>query len=436
MTGLGAPSDIESKKLRLVTDRPEASGAPGFVQNSAQAPHPIGISQPSPSAIKIALQDLLPAIKARALTTERARTVAVENVEALREIGFYKVVQPAAFGGYEYDFAVLVDLIIELGRACASTSWVCGLLAAHQWMLGLFPARAQHEIWGSNPDATLCGSYAPACFAVAERDGYRLEGRWSFASGCDNAQWAICSAILPPRAEQATEPAFFLVPRTEYSIDDTWDVIGLAGTGSKTLVLNDVFVPDYRIMTFAEAAGGCSPGSRLYQNRLFSVPVYCHVSTCLAATAIGAAKGALDDFIAATESRFTRGSVAGANNRMAEFPSIQVKVAEAAASVDAARVVLLRDVEAVMRAVRERGEASIEERINNRRGQAFAVKLAVRAADILSAAAGGNGLQMSNPIQRAWRDVNAVARHVSLNWDSVGSMYGQMALGLEPRGQY
>jgi alkylation response protein AidB-like acyl-CoA dehydrogenase len=121
---------------------------------------------------------------------------------------------------------------------------------------------------------------------------------------------------------------------------------------------------------------------------------------------------------------------------MAEFPTIQVKVAEAAASVDAVRFLLLRDVEAVARAVREHGEASIEQRINNRRGQAFAVNLAVRAVDILNAAAGGNGLQMSNPIQRAWRDVNAVGRHVSLNWDSVGSMYGQMALGLEARGQY
>jgi alkylation response protein AidB-like acyl-CoA dehydrogenase len=146
--------------------------------------------------------------------------------------------------------------------------------------------------------------------------------------------------------------------------------------------------------------------------------------------------GALDDFVAATGNRFTRGSVTGANNRMAELPTIQVKVAEAAASVDAARFLLLRDVEAVAHAVREHGEASIEQRINNRRGQAFAVNLAVRAVDILNAATGGNGLQMSNPIQRAWRDVNAAGRHVSLNWDSVGSMYGQMALGLEPRGQY
>ena len=182
------------------------------MQKSAQSPAPIEIAGPSLSAIKTAVQALLPVLKARAPATERARAVPVENVEALREIGFYKLVQPAAFGGHEYDFVALVALIIELGRACASTSWVCGLFAAHQWMLGLFPARAQEEIWGGNPGANLCSSFAPACLAVAEADGFRLKGRWSFASGCDNAQWAICSALLPPRGGHASEPAFFLVP--------------------------------------------------------------------------------------------------------------------------------------------------------------------------------------------------------------------------------
>jgi alkylation response protein AidB-like acyl-CoA dehydrogenase len=128
------------------------------MQKSVLTSKTVEAARPSPSAIKRAVQELLPAIKARAAATERARTVAVENVEALRDIGFYKLVQPATFGGYEHEFALLVDLIIELGRACASTSWVCGLLSAHQWMLGLFPAAAQHEIWDSNPGATLCGS--------------------------------------------------------------------------------------------------------------------------------------------------------------------------------------------------------------------------------------------------------------------------------------
>jgi alkylation response protein AidB-like acyl-CoA dehydrogenase len=390
----------------------------------------------SADRMRSAVRELLPAIRARAADAERARTVPIENVEALRQIGFYKLVQPAAYGGYEHDFRLLAELITDIAGACASTAWVCGLLSAHQWLVGLFPSEAQEEVWAGDPGAVLCGSYAPTTDALADAGGFRLNGRWAFASGCDNADWAICAARLPPAAGRPSEPAFLLVPARDYSIDDTWEVNGLAGTGSKTLVLSDVFVPEHRVIRFAEAAAGRTPGSRLYESRLFSVPVYCHVSACLAATAVGAAAGAVEDFIAATGNRLTRGSVTGGYNRMAEFQTVQIRVAEAAASVDAARTILLRDLETIAREVRERGEGSVHQRIINRRGQAFAVNLAVRAVDILNAASGGAGLALSYPVQRAWRDVNAVGGHVSVNWDAVGAMYGQMALGLEPRGQY
>ena len=383
-----------------------------------------------------AVRSLLPDIRAKASACERARMVPSDTFEALRRAGFYRLVQPAAFGGYEQDFAVLAELIIEMAAACASTAWVCGLLSAHQWMVALYPRRAQEEIWGENPDATFCGSYAPINEARPAAGGYRLSGRWSFASGCDNSDWAICAARIPAKSERPAYPAFLLVPATDYVIDDTWDVIGLAGTGSKTLVLNDVLVPEHRLISFADAASGRTPGSKLYASRLFAMPVYCHISPCLAATAVGAAAGAVEDFIDNTSGRLTRGSVTGSNNRMAEFPTIQIKVAEAAASVDAARTILLRDLQATADEVRRKGEASVTQRVTDRRGQVFAVKLAVQAADILNGATGGNGLALSNPVQRAWRDVNAVARHVSLNWDAVSAMYGQMALGLEPRGQY
>ena len=390
----------------------------------------------SPVDLKEAVRALLPRVRARAIECERARSVPAETVTELRELGFYRLVQPGAYGGYEQDFAVLADLMMELAGACASTAWVCGLLAAHQWMVGTFPAEAQREVWAVDPGATFCGSYAPVNEALPGAGGYRLTGRWGFASGCDNAQWAICGAKLPATSNRSSQPDFLLVPASDYAIDDTWDVIGLAGTGSKTLVLQDVFVPEHRVLLFADAASGQTPGSGLYSNRLYSVPLYCHVSACLAATAVGAAAGAIEDFIAATTGRLTRGSVTGGNNQMAQFPTVQIKLAEAAASVDAARSILLRDLEAIAADVRQNGYGSVEQRITNRRGQSFAVNLAVRAVDILNAATGGSGLAMSNPVQRAWRDVNAVARHVSLNWDSVAAMYGQMALGLEPRGQH
>ena len=404
-------------------------------QNSG--PSNISSYRPSPTALKAAVRAVLPAIKERAVTTERARRVPRENIEALRATGLFKVVQPREFGGYEYDFHVLVDLLIEIGRVCASTAWVGGLFAAHQWLLANMPLQAQQDVWDADPSSVLCGSYAPVCKAVADADGYRLTGRWAFASGCDNSQWSFLAAILPGETEGAPpQPAFLIAPASDYKIDDTWDVVGLAGTGSKTLVLENAFVPSHRVLRFSETVTGQSPGAAIYRNRGFNIPMLCLIPSCLAATAVGAAQGALEDYLAQTNSRVTRGAVAGANDRMAEFATIQLRVAEAAASTDAARVILLRDLQNTTHKTRDTGAVDIEDRITCRRGQAFAVSLAIRAAEALNASTGGNGLDLSNSVQRAWRDANAVGRHISLNWDAVGTMYGQMALGLVPKGQY
>lgn len=355
----------------------------------------------------------------------------------MRNAGFFKVVQPKAFGGYEGDFDLLVDLTIEIAKSCASTSWVCSLLAAHQFLIASFPAEAQRDVWSGNPDAVACGSYAPITRAASAPGGYRLTGRWSFASGCDNSEWAICAALLPANAREPLRPAFLLVPATNYTIEDTWQVIGLAGTGSKTLLLDDVFVPEHRVLTFRQSTSGKTPGATLYaSNPTFSIPMLCNIPSCLAAVAVGAAYGALEDYLATTSRRITRGAVVGADNRMAEFATVQLRVADAAASADAAREIPLRDLRARAEAARAGREITVEDRITSRRGQAFAVSLAIRATEALNASTGGAGLDLSNPVQRAWRDANAVGRHVSMNWDAVGTMYGQLALGLEPIGQY
>ncbi len=394
--------------------------------------------RPGVTELKSRLAAISPQIKARAYTTEKSGRVPAENILALRGMGYFDIVKPRAFGGYEYDFDVLVDLNIELAKVCASTAWVGGLLAAHQWLIASFGEQAQRDVWDANPDAVACGSYAPATRAVAVPGGYRLTGRWSFASGCDNAQWSLCAALLPSRTEaDRFAPAFLLVPASDYAIDDTWNVVGLSGTGSKTLQLTDAFVPEHRVLTFLETTSGKTPGALLRpQNPGFSVPMLCNIPSCLASVAVGAAAGALDDYLEVTSKRVTRGAVAGSNNRMAEFPTIQLRVAEAAASTDAAREILLRDLRHRAASVRADMPVSIDDRITSRRGQAFAVSLAIKASEALNASTGGQGLDLANPVQRAWRDANAVGRHISMNWDAVGTMYGQLALGLPPQGQY
>ncbi|PMS37023.1 resorcinol 4-hydroxylase oxygenase subunit [Trinickia symbiotica] len=408
------------------------------VEREAGAAAQRGVDRPSVENLRTRIAGLAASIKARAAQVETERRVPMDIIDALRDAGYFDVVKPRAFGGLEGDFSALVDLNIDLAKSCASTAWVAGLLAAHQWLVGSFPAQAQHDVWAANPNALVCGSYAPVCQAQATDGGYLISGRWSFASGCECAQWSLCAAVLPAEGDrEKPAPAFLLVPETDYTIEDTWHVIGLAGTGSKTLVLDKVFVPAHRALLFSETTSGETPGARLYRHHPgFSIPMLSTIPSCLASVAVGAAQGALEDYLERTARRVTRGAVAGGQNSMAEFATIQLRVAEATASAEAARRVLiadLRDREATVNA----GEAvSVEERIKSRLGQAFAVSLAIRATEALNASTGGQGLDLANPIQRAWRDANAVGRHISMNWDTVGTMYGQMALGLEPKGQY
>ncbi|MFM0028393.1 acyl-CoA dehydrogenase family protein [Paraburkholderia madseniana] len=403
--------------------------------HAARAPE---IERPGIEELRARLTCLKTAIASRARQVEADGRVPMETIEELRAAGYFDIVRPRAFGGFEYDFSDLVDLNIDLAKWCASTAWVAGLLSAHQWLVASFPEQAQHDVWDSNPNALVCGSYAPVCQAEAADGGYLISGRWSFSSGCDCAQWSLCAAVLPPvDGRDKPAPAFLLVPETDYVIDDTWDVVGLAGTGSKTLVLDKVFVPAHRALMFSETTSGQTPGAELYAHHPgFAMPMLTAIPSCLASVAVGTAQGALEDYLERTSRRVTRGAVAGGQNRMAEFPTIQLRVAEAAASADAARKVLLSDLRDRETTVKQGEKISVEDRIHSRRGQAFAVSLAIRATEALNASTGGQGLDLSHPVQRAWRDANAVGRHISMNWDTVGTMYGQMALGLEPKGQY
>ena len=217
-------------------------------------------------------------------------------------------------------------------------------------------------------------------------------------------------------------------------IVDNWFVCGLAGTGSKDIVARDVFVPAHRVLLFSDARSGTAPGAKHHRNPLYRMPLLIHGASMLASTAVGAARGALDAYLEMTTTRKTRGALAGGQLPMVEFATIQLRYAEAAAAVESAELILLTDMRNMTQKLYAGEEITVADRIRCRRNQAWVTKLAVQAVEALNASTGGYGLHLSNPVQRAWRDANAVARHVSLNWDAVGTMYGQHAFGLEPRG--
>lgn len=370
----------------------------------------------------------------QALETEKQRHVSSELIAMMRDAELFRVMQPVRFGGFEYGYDAFVELVATIAAGDGSTGWVYSLGAVHPWLIACYPEEAQQEVWSQDRDAIAAVSYAPTGKAVLEKDGYRLSGRFSFASGVDNANWGILGGILP--LKDGPKPGFFLIPRSQFSIHDDWFTMGLAGTGSKTIVVDDQFVPTFRAVSFADMLSGNGPGTATNPSSLYRQPMLAVVPYCLVAPALGMARGALEAFKDQVAGRATRGAVAGGNNKMSEFITVQMRVAEATASIDAAELMIHRDINDTLAVVDGGKPADVKLRMRNRLTHSFATRLLVQAVDAVFLAAGGSALGLQHPLQRFWRDIHAASAHISLNWDSVSAMYGQHVFGLEPKGQY
>jgi alkylation response protein AidB-like acyl-CoA dehydrogenase len=392
-------------------------------------------SRTTPDELLKRAQKIAEISRERAGQTEQDRRVSTDMVEMMRSNDLFRILQPAEFGGFEYGFDLFVDVAATIAEGCGSTGWICSIGMVHQWLISLFPLEAQRDVWSKNPGAIAYGSYAPAGQAVVADGGFRLSGNWSFSSGCDNAQWFLLGGLID-KSGGGKEAVFYLVDAAQCSIDDTWFTMGLAGTGSKTVVVDNVFVPSHRVVRTAELTAGTSPGALRAKNPLYKVSLLALLPLCLVAPTLGMARGALKSFLQTLQTRVTRGAVAGANNRMAEFATVQLRVAEATASIDAGHLLIVRDIAETIRCVQQGGAIPVDMRIRNRLDHAFCAKLFTQAVDALFMASGGNAIYSDKEIQRSWRDIHAANVHISLNLDAVGTMYGQYALGLEPKGQY
>lgn len=400
---------------------------------------PIGIrraEQASAEQLVAATRKFVPYLKTRAPELERDRRIPDDIIAALREIGLFRLLQPERFGGLELGFSEFVRLNLELGRACASTAWCTSIAMIHNWLVALYPLEAQEEVW-SDPDALVCGAYAPNGTCEPAAGGYRITGRWSFASNCDNSVWAVVCTMLPPAsAGGPPTQAWCLVPSTQYTIDDTWFSAGMAGTGSKTIVIDEpVLVPEHRILSVATINSGAAPGSLVSDNPLYRLSFTGAAPFTLSSVPVGVAAGALEDFIELASTKLAA-QPGGPPRPMAELPQVQLAAAEASAMVDAASLLLLRDADAMGRILAAGQLPSIGDRLGYRRDHAYAAAQAARACTTLFEALGASGGDLSNPVQRAWRDTNVAARHISLAWPSTGGMYGRHLLGQKPGGSH
>jgi 3-hydroxy-9,10-secoandrosta-1,3,5(10)-triene-9,17-dione monooxygenase len=372
---------------------------------------------------------LVPVLRERAGRTEELRQLPEETIDDLHKSGLFRILQPKRVGGSELPFRSIVELVSVIGKGDGSTAWVLANLAAHHWMLGMWPKAAQDEVWGDSPD-NLIGSALIFPRGRAQRvdGGYRVTGRWPFSSGVDPSTWNLVGAILYDEERDLAQPRIFLLPAKDYAIIDTWHVIGLAGTGSKDIAADDVFVPEYRSVAVEQITGGPNPGSEVNPSVLYQLPAVSLFAFCIAGVSLGIAQGAIDYFAETTR---TRTSYYTGRN-LADFVTLQIHLAEASAIVDTARAVMLLDCDEATRIVAEGKVPALEQRARYRRDGAYAATLCTRAVDLLFRATGGGAIYARNPLQRAFRDIHAANAHYVLNWDINGAMFGRVLLGLSP----
>ncbi len=366
---------------------------------------------------------LIPQLEAGAAETEQLRRVPEDTVAALQRAGLMRALQPRSWGGLELDPLGFYEAAAEVAAACPSTGWVLAVLGVHPWQLALFPEHAQRDVWQDDPDAAISSSYAPTGSVDPVKGGFRVRGRWSFSSGCDACTWVFLGGFVP-NAHGSRDMRTFLLPRSDYTIDDTWHVAGLAGTGSKDIVVDDAFVPEHRTHRFLDAFQLRNPGRTANPGPLYRLPFGCVFAWGVAAPALGAAQGALDacrEQMREKLSAYSRGTVA-------EDPFAQVHLAEAAGEITAARSEMREVWERMTTLVHDGREIPMELRVRTRFTAANVVGRSVRAVDLLFAAAGGQAIFLDNPLQRFFRDVHAMRAHFINNPDRAARLFGQTQL--------
>jgi 3-hydroxy-9,10-secoandrosta-1,3,5(10)-triene-9,17-dione monooxygenase len=362
---------------------------------------------------------LTPTLRARARDAERDRNVAASTIKEIQEAGLFRALQPKRFGGHELAPTAFYEATLELATACGSTGWVFGVVGVHPWQLALFPEETQEEVWGEDASTLVSSSYAPTGTVEPVDGGYRIRGRWSFSSGCAHCRWVFLGGIIV--RDGIPDHVTFLVPASDYTIDDVWHVAGLSGTGSNDVVIEEAFVPARRVQPTVSRIGGAG----VYSSPLYQLPFASVFANAITAATLGIAVGAVDAYREYTRKRVS----ASSGEKLAADPFSQVRLAEAAGELDDARLRLRTNMDELL-ALAEAGRPLPEDlRVRIRRDQVRGSRAAMQATDRVFESAGGRALFLDNPIQRAWRDVHAARVHAINNTEKGLQIYGAHALG-------
>jgi 3-hydroxy-9,10-secoandrosta-1,3,5(10)-triene-9,17-dione monooxygenase len=360
---------------------------------------------------------------ANAEAAEKLRRMPQENVQAMMDSDLVGLIIPKERGGYGIDSWMMVaDVVGEVGRVCGSSGWCFDLLIQHQWVFGMYPGEAQDMVYKADPRPKIGTSFMPVGKTTRAPGGFRLTGEWSFSSGIDHSDWAILGApVMPADGNGPPDVRFFLLNRDQFTVRDTWNAMGLRGSGSNNVVVKDALVLEEHTLRAAEFAMGNAPGTKVNKGVMFREPGYTAFPFGIFCPLIGIARGAFDCFVDFASHR----QASAGRDPVAQMQAAQRVVGEAAAEIDAAYL-LAKDVDEMLRASLPLSEAQT---LQSKRNFTLASRLAMRAVDRLMEISGARGIGDNNPIQRFWRDMHAAANHVAWNVDGNYSAAGALALG-------
>ena len=375
-----------------------------------------------------AARDMVPLLRARAGQAEGERRMSDDTHRAFMDAGFYRIFQPRRFGGLEMDYPLIVDIAAELGRGCGSSAWVFTNLAQPGIINVMKHPKAQHELWDDDPDV-LCATAHPGNHSTVTPvdGGIKVDGLWHSASGIDFADWVNLQIFLRPEGGPP-EHRFAMLPRADYEVVDDWFVTGMAATGSRSVKMEQVFIPDHRMISSLEMGGGPTPGSEISPGALYRLPFWGIAGRQFSAPAIGIARGAQELTEADVETRVGSGGA-----RLAEEAVVHLRLSESDAETTAAYTMAMQDCLTATRMTAAGLLPDQLERVRWKRNNSYAVLLCVRAVDRLYDLAGMRGMSPESHVQRAWRDVHAIACQVSVAWNAQAANYGRARFGLPIR---
>jgi 3-hydroxy-9,10-secoandrosta-1,3,5(10)-triene-9,17-dione monooxygenase len=369
---------------------------------------------------------LTPLLAAHAAEAERIRKPVDAVIQALEEAEIFKLMVPHCYGGLELDLDTFFDVGVALGEGDASMAWVANFYIEHNWIFCQFPTAFQQELFAQRSYVLAPAMLAPSGVAFRDGEGYRLRGRWQWATGIMHGNWVIPGA-LEQTPEGKPDPRWFALPTSQVKIEDTWYVDGMVGTGSNDVVIDDVYIPAERSVSMLEMGSGHAPGSRLHQGALYHTPMLPILTLAAAMPALGQARMAVRSFRNYLKERVQL----GARTKQAEKAAAQMRLARAEVEVREGEL-LMRDTVEDVRA--RRNTATMEDRARWAAQLALAVDRCKRVIQTVSEASGAHGHFLHHPLQRALRDVNTISCHVVFDLDSRLESFGRLLLGLDPGG--